>query len=152
VAARSRPLRDESFRVPLDAPEVDVRFADLFDEADATDVSGDYTPPMDVMEMTGGVEILLDVPGLGPKDLRVMFARGLLMIAGRKVPVGCPHKQAAFHLAERSFGRFVRAVRVSGAVDAHRASAVLGGGELRVHLPRVPERRGRPVRIPVEPS
>jgi HSP20 family protein len=130
----------------------DVRFADVFDDVAAGDVTGDCSPPMDVLEVTGAVEILLDTPGLAPADVRVVFARGLIMVAGRKLPAGCPHKEAAFHLAERTFGRFVRTVRVTGAVDASRASATLSRGELRIHLPRVAERRGRAITIPVEPS
>lgn len=129
-----------------------MQFADLFDDVATGDVAGECTPPMDVMEVTGGVEVLVDVPGLKASDLRIVFTRGMLVIAGRKLPAGCPHKEAAFHLAERSFGRFVRAVRLTGAVDASRASATLGGGELRVRLPRVAERRGRAIPIPLEPS
>jgi HSP20 family molecular chaperone IbpA len=56
---------------------------------------------------------------------------------------------AAFHLAERGFGRFARAVRLAGAFDAGRARATLNAGELRVVLPRIDERRGSEIRIPI---
>jgi HSP20 family molecular chaperone IbpA len=72
-----------------------------------------------------------------------------VIVAGRKVPASCSHREAAFHLAERDFGRFVRAVRLSGAFDGGKAQASLAGGELRVVLPRVQERRGRDIRIDV---
>jgi HSP20 family molecular chaperone IbpA len=55
----------------------------------------------------------------------------------------------AFHLAERTFGRFARAITLSGAFDAGRATASLAGGELRVVLPRIEERRGRDIAIEV---
>jgi HSP20 family molecular chaperone IbpA len=64
----------------------------------------------------------------------------------------CPHSQAAFHLAERTFGRFARAVRISGAFDAGRATATLVEGELRVILPRIEERRGHDIRIEITRS
>jgi HSP20 family molecular chaperone IbpA len=64
----------------------------------------------------------------------------------------CSHGNAAFHLAERTFGRFARAVRISGAVDAGRARATLQTGELRVVIPRIDERRGQEIRIPIETS
>ena len=41
------------------------------------------------------------------------------------------------HVAERAFGRFGRAIRISGAVDVGRARATLRHGELRVVLPRI---------------
>jgi HSP20 family molecular chaperone IbpA len=73
-------------------------------------------------------------------------------VAGRKQPASCAHREAAFHLAERGFGRFVRAVRLSGAFDGGSARASLTAGELRIFLPRIDERRGRDIRIDVTAS
>ena len=78
-----------------------------------------------------------------------MFSQGTVIIVGRKRPASCAHGEATFHLAERSFGRFARAVRLNGAFDAGRASATLKGGELHVVLPRIEERRGRDIRIDI---
>jgi len=111
--------------------------------------AGDWTPPMDVLETSSAVEVLMDLPGVPRSHLTVVFSQGTLVVAGRKVPASCAHREAAFHLAERGFGRFVRAVRLSGAFDAGRAEASLTGGELRIVLPRIQERRGRDIRIDV---
>jgi HSP20 family protein len=54
-----------------------------------------------------------------------------------------------FHLAERSYGRFARAVRLTGAIDATRAQATAANGQLRVMLPRIEDRRGQVIAIPV---
>jgi HSP20 family protein len=105
---------------------------------------------MDVVETPSGIEFVLDLPGVSESALTIGFAEGTLYVAGRKSPGGCAHAQAAFHLAERSFGRFVRAIRLIGAFDAGRATATLTAGELRVTLPRIEERRGRDIRIPVK--
>ena len=104
---------------------------------------------MDVVETSSAVEVLMDLPGVPRSHLTVVFSLGTLVVAGRKVPASCAHREAAFHLAERGFGRFVRAVRLSGAFDAGRAEASLTGGELRIVLPRIQERRGRDIRIDV---
>src|SRR5262245_37006648 len=111
--------------------------------------AGDCTPPMDVVETATGVEVLIDLPGVSRSHLTVVFSQGTLVVAGRKVPASCAHREAAFHLAERGFGGFVRAVRLSGAFDAGRAQASLADGELRIVLPRIQERRGRDIRIDV---
>lgn len=104
---------------------------------------------MDVLETAETVEILMDVPGVVAASLRVVFAQGTIVITGRKLPGVCTHREAAFHLAERSFGRFARAIRLTGAFDAGRATATLANGELRLVLPRIEERRGREIRINV---
>jgi HSP20 family protein len=107
------------------------------------------TPPVDVVETTAGIEVLMDLPGVDAESVQVAFARNTLVIAGRKAASACGHREAAFHLAERTFGRFVRAVRVTGAFDAGAARASLTAGELHVTLPRIVERRGQRIRIPV---
>ena len=107
---------------------------------------------MDVVETAAGIELVLDLPGVSESAVTVAFSQGTLVVAGRKSPGICAHAQAAFHLAERSFGRFVRAIRLNGAFDAGKATARLAGGELHIRLPRIEERRGRDIRIPVARS
>jgi HSP20 family molecular chaperone IbpA len=109
-------------------------------------------PPLDVLETAEGIEIVVDLPGVAASSIRLVFSQGALVIAGQKLPAACSHRDAAFHLAERSFGRFVRAIRLNGAFDAGRAAATLSGGELRVILPRVDERRGRDIPIEIAQS
>lgn len=104
---------------------------------------------MDVIETPDGIEILMDLPGVAVTAIRLVFSQGTMIIVGRKQPGPCAQREAAFHLAERSFGRFARAVRLNGAFDAGRASATLNSGELRVTLPRIEERRGRDIRIAI---
>jgi HSP20 family protein len=132
--------------------ESDARFRRFLDDDPAGGATGEYAPPMDVLETAESIEILLDVPGVPASGIRLLFSQGTLVIAGHKTPAVCPHREAAFHLAERSFGRFVRAVRLTGAIDAGRASATLSHGELRVVLPRIEERRGREIRIEISRS
>jgi HSP20 family molecular chaperone IbpA len=78
-----------------------------------------------------------------------VFARNVLLITGRKLPRAFEDGNAAFHVAERAFGRFGRAITLDGAFDTTTATATLAGGELRLVVPRQPERRGVPIRIPV---
>jgi HSP20 family protein len=125
------------------------RLARWLDEEPTAGVTGECSPPLDVLETAGAVELLMDVPGVPSDQVRVIFAGGTVLITGRKVPKACAHGDATFQLAERCFGRFARAVRLAGAFDAGRATASLTAGELRIVLPRIDERRGRDIRIPV---
>ena len=112
--------------------------------------AGECAPPFDVLESSGAVEIIMDLPGVDNQSLQVVFSRGMVVVAGLKRPSVCSHSDAAFHLAERAFGRFARGVRITGAVDAGRAKATLVAGELRIVFPRLEERRGGQITIPVE--
>ena len=91
----------------------------------------------------------MDAPGVPADSLQVVCKQEIVIIAGAK-PQTVAGGAVTFHLVEREFGRFARAVRIYAAVDVGRARAVLAAGELRVTLPRIADRRGRPVRIPVQ--
>ena len=107
------------------------------------------SPPLDVVETPNGLEILLDLPGVAASSIEVVFENNTLVVAGEKLPAVCEHLDAGFHMAERAFGRFARAIELEGAFDAGRAEATLAQGELRIVLPRIEERRGRRTRIPI---
>jgi HSP20 family protein len=104
---------------------------------------------MDVIETADAVEVVADVPGVSPDALRVSIRRNTVLVVGIKLGSGVDDR-ARFHVAERGFGRFARAVRLPGAVEASRARAVVSAGQLRVIVPRLVERRGRVVDVPVQ--
>jgi HSP20 family protein len=118
----------------------------------AAELSAECRPPLDVIETATAVEVVIDLPGVAPESVRVAIRRSTLLIVGIKLtPEALPDTR--FHLAERSYGRFARAVRLSGAVDAARVRAVAGGdGQVRVILPRLDDRRGHVLLIPIEPA
>ena len=125
------------------------RLLDTLDRGGAPQAATECTPPIDVIETQTTLEVVMDIPGVAADDIQVAFARNMLVIAGRKSPSRCDHRDAAFHLAERAFGSFTRAVRMTAAYDAGAATATLSAGELRIVLPRITERRGTEIRIPV---
>jgi HSP20 family protein len=117
----------------------------------AAAVTGECRPPLDVFETPTAVEVVIDLPGVAPASIRVAVRRNTLLVVGAKLsPVSDP--RARFHLAERSYGRFARAVRIGGAFDARGARAIAEGGQLRVILPRLGDRRGQVLRITVDPA
>jgi HSP20 family protein len=93
--------------------------------------------------------VIVDVAGVAPDAIRILFRAGVLVIAGEKAPYPTSDAQT-FHLVEREFGRFARAVRLNGAFDIDGTKATLRDGELRIVMPKLDERRGRPHRIPVQ--
>lgn len=110
---------------------------------------GECRPPLDVYETGDSIQVALDVPGLGPDDLRVIARENAVIVVGEKTPAACNARDARFHLAERTFGRFARAVRLLTPVDASRATAEISNGRLRITIPRIEDRRGRDIQVPV---
>jgi len=110
--------------------------------------SGECHPTLDVLESDDAIEVVVDVSGVSANALRVLFRDGVLIVAGEKAPAPVSDEQT-FHLVEREFGRFARAVRLTGAFDVQAARASVRDGELTVVLPKLIDRRGQGHRIPV---
>jgi HSP20 family protein len=115
----------------------------------AATLTAECRPPIDVYETPEALEVVIDVPGVPPEFLRVAVRRTTLVVVGAKLTPPT-EMEARYHLAERSYGRFARAIRLAGSIDASAARASASSGELRVRLPRLDDRRGLVHRIPVE--
>lgn len=114
-------------------------------------VAGECMPVVDVFETERAVEIVVDLPGVAADAIRILFKAGVLLIVGEKErPDHSKRGPASFHLVERDFGRFARAVRIHSAIDGSQVHARLANGELRVVLPRIAERRGTGRIIPID--
>ena len=99
---------------------------------------------LDVFETQDALDLVLDVPGVPAANIRILVKSGVVIVAGEKDrPEPKRQGSASYHLVERDFGRFARAVRIHVAVDAAKAAATLRDGELRIVLPKIAERRGR---------
>lgn len=128
----------------------DVRrlFAELERTPDAQTITGECSPALDVLETDEVIEITVDLPGVPAASVRIAAKGQTVLIVGHKMPRRS-RQDASFHLVERGYGRFARVVRLSSACDTSRATASLRGGELRISIPRIADRRGRPVRIQI---
>lgn len=114
--------------------------------------AGEYVPPIDVFDAPEGLTIIVDLPGVPAGSVRALIKSGVLIVIGEKPCAPCGNEGAQFHIAERSFGRFARGVRLHGSFDGASARATLVGGELRIVIPRLEERRGSEIVIPIDAS
>jgi HSP20 family protein len=109
----------------------------------------EWSPAVDVFESRDRLVVVMEVPGLPPEALRVLYRERELALAGerraRRTGPG-----STFHCLERPHGRFERTIPLDVPVDVARARASLAGGILTVILPRLRERRGRETVIPIE--
>ena len=110
--------------------------------------SGECHPSLDVLETETAMQVVVDISGVPKEALRLLIREGVLLIAGEKAPPLSKGEQS-FHLVEREFGRFARAVRLNGAFDIAKSHAMLADGELTIVLPKMADRRGRAHVIPI---
>ncbi len=140
-------------RIFLERRDPDDDLRRLFDRLTSAEDRGaaaECSVPLDVVETPQGIEVVMDLAGVPADAVKVVYASDTLLVMGHKAPPGCGHhREAAFHVAERTFGRFARGVRLNGAFDIGHAEARLRDGELRISLPRLDERRGCERQIPV---
>lgn len=128
--------------------EVRRIFQELDREAGNEALTGECTPALDVFETDESVEIAVDLAGVLAERVRIVARGQTILIAGHKAPRRA-RPDSSFHLVERGYGRFARAVRLSSPCDISRGRAILANGELRISIPRIAERRGHAIRIDV---
>src|SRR5262245_2563442 len=129
--------------------EVRRIFAELGRAFGPESLAGECSPPLDVYETDDTVEITVDLPGVATTAIRVLAKADGVLIAGEKT-ARRSRAESSFHLVERGYGRFARVVRLGHPCDTVNAQASLTGGELRVSIPKISDRRGRAVPIAVK--
>ena len=92
-------------------------------------------PRMDVSETDKEIEVTAELPGLEEKDIQLNFADNVLTIRGEKKNER-EEKEKDYHLIERSYGSFTRAVQLPAGVNADDIKAVMSKGVLKVTVPK----------------
>ncbi len=96
------------------------------------------TPQMDVKENAKAITVETELPGMDEKDINVTIQDGLLTIRGEKK---FEHKEKGenYHVMERRYGSFQRALRLPETVDDSKVEAKFEKGILSITLPKRPE-------------
>jgi len=129
--------------------EINRLFEHLSELHEGADPVAAWTPDVDVYE--GGNELVLkfELPGVDPASVHLSVNGNNLILTGNKprTEVGAGAK---FHCLERGFGSFRRVVRLGTPINTHQARTEYRDGVLRVAFPKVPNRRGEEVAIPIK--
>ena len=92
-------------------------------------------PSMDVTESDKEIEITAELPGLEEKDVQINLSDNVLTIRGEK-KAEKEEKEKDYHLVERSYGSFSRALQLPSGVDADAIKATIDKGVLKVTVPK----------------
>ena len=116
-------------------------------KTDASDGSATWVPNVDICEAGDSLIVEAEMPGVDPDSLVVKVGGGNIVLEGVKHRPDIEPDEV--HRRDRVFGAFRRVVPLSAPVNTHRAEAVLKAGLLRIEFPRVANKRGEAVPIPV---
>jgi len=108
-----------------------------------------WIPSVDVCQTSEGLVVRCELPGVPAAGLRVSALGGALIVTGER-PRNQPEGDVKFHCVERVSGRFRRVVPLGMPINTRDATAELKAGILEVFFPKVPNRRGEEVVIPVK--
>jgi HSP20 family protein len=98
-------------------------------------LEAEWAPAVDVSETAEEVVVKAEVPGMEAKDIDISLSGDILTIKGEKKSEREETKEN-YHLVERSYGSFSRAIRLPAAVDADKIEARYEKGVLTVTCPK----------------
>ena len=139
----------EFVRIQTEMNKLFESLQELREPTEAPDAEGGWVPNVDICECGDSLVVEAEMPGVDPDSLSVKVGDGNLFLEGNKSRNGT-EEPAVFHRRDRTFGCFRRVIPLNAAVNTHRAKAVLEAGLLRIEFPRVANKRGEAIAIPVE--
>ncbi len=105
-----------------------------------------WMPAIDVSESGDKVTIKAEVPGMESKDIEISMVGDILTIKGEK-KAEIEEKGESYHIVERSYGSFIRSIRMPAPVDPDKIEANYKNGVLTVTCPKREEVKPKAIEI-----
>lgn len=103
---------------------------------------------VNVGETDGEIHITADMPGVKEADIDVTLDGDVLRIAAEK-KAETEKSEEKWHVVERSYGRYERALQVPAGIDPEAVKAGFKDGVLSVTLPKPPQAEPKARKISV---
>jgi HSP20 family protein len=104
---------------------------------------------VDVSESDKEIKVMAELPGVDEKDIEVTLSGDLLTIKGEK-KVEEERKDKNYHIVERSYGAFSRALRLPYETDEKKVQAEFKKGVLTVTVPKPAAAQAKSKKIDVK--
>ena len=130
--------------------EVDRLFERFFEAPWAElPAMGAWSPALDVTEGKDAVTVKAELPGVEAKDIAVSLEGDVLTIKGEKDQKK-EEKDERQHRVERSWGAFMRSVRLPAPADGSKVTATFKNGVITITLPKAPGAKGTTIPVKAE--
>lgn len=100
----------------------------------------------EVVDNDTKVQVMLEAPGLEADDFDIEVRDDVLVVRGEK-KLAREETKGHYHVMERAYGRFERAIRLPASVDDEGAEAKYRNGVLTVSMPKSRSARSRRITV-----
>jgi HSP20 family protein len=129
--------------------EINRVFGNLSD-ADSNSATSEWSPAVDVREYADRFQLLLDIPGVEPKDVEITLDGGVLTVSGSRTEekdVGGSGSEPQQQRLERRLGRFYRRFMLPDTADGENVTASGRNGVLEVVIHKQPKAQPRRIAV-----
>ena len=109
----------------------------------------DWAPQVDISEDDKEYLLKADLPEMKKEDVKVTVENGVLSISGER-KTEKEEKKKKFHRIERSYGTFLRTFTLPEDAESAKIAAEFKDGVLKMHLPKSPASKPKPVEVKVQ--
>lgn len=102
--------------------------------------------PADIIVDEAEIVVRLEAPGMEPGNFEIEVREGLLVVRGEK-RLERERREGRYHLMERAYGSFERAIALPTEVDDSRAQARYKNGVLTITLQKSERARARRIEV-----
>jgi HSP20 family protein len=106
---------------------------------------------VDIREYVDRFELLVDIPGVDPKQVEITLDNGVLTLSGERRDEQSVQKDGQAEMqqqrSERRLGRFHRRFILPDTVDAERVTATGSNGVLAITIAKHPKAQARRISV-----
>ena len=121
----------------------------LFDEL-SRPVQRGWLPAVDVREDDDAYRILVDLPGIDPKQVKIEMSADTLSLKGERKAETIEQGKGTVHRVERVSGSFERSFRLGLPVDSAKIKATYRDGVLDIVVPKLEQAKTREIAIDLQ--
>ena len=120
-------------------------------DADSSGATAEWMPAVDILEYVDRFELLVDLPGVNPKEVELTLDNGILTLSGERREKShsngsngsAPQQQRS----ERRLGKFHRRFILPDTVDAEKVKAMGNDGVLEISIAKQPKAQPRRISV-----
>ena len=121
-------------------------------EIEASETLNAFCPKIDLRETNNAVIVSAELPGVRLEDVDLTVTSKGICIEGEKRYPGNTQKAISHFCCERQYGKFKRRISLRWAININETSAEIKNGTLFICLPKLTDRRGKSVKVPIANS